>query len=111
MNETEIKEGTQPESTLARILNFKIGILPLGVYLFLLLTVFLVLNRGLMTKDILGGMALMSLYGYTCAEIGKRIPLLKYVGGTVIMATFLPSYLVYAHMIPTDAIATIKGFM
>jgi malate:Na+ symporter len=111
MNEAEVKEGTQPQSTLQRILNFKIGILPLGVYLFLLLTVFLVLNRGLMTKDILGGMALMSLYGYTCAEIGKRIPLLKYVGGTVIMATFLPSYLVYAHMIPTDAVNTIKGFM
>jgi malate:Na+ symporter len=105
----------EPDSTvnsaLRKFLSFKIGIIPLGVYLFLFAVIIALLNRQLMPKDIIGGLSLMALYGFTCSEIGKRLPIVKYIGGTVIMATFLPSYLVYAKLIPTQAIATITTFM
>lgn len=99
------------DSTLKKFLSFKIGIIPMSVYLFLLAVVFGLLHKQLMPKDIIGGLSLMALYGFTCAEFGKRIPLLKHLGGNVIMATFLPSYLVFANMIPKAAITSISTFM
>ena len=98
-------------STLKKFLSFKIGIIPMGVYLFLVAVICGLLNRGLMPKDIIGGLSLMALYGFTCSEIGKRIPILKHIGGTVIMATFLPSYLVFANLIPKAAVTSISTFM
>ncbi|MCI1823787.1 MAG: 2-hydroxycarboxylate transporter family protein [Megasphaera sp.] len=106
----------QPEllsktSFVSKFLNFKINIVPMKIYLFMLLCMFLTINRGIQPSGIIGGITLLALYGYVCAELGNRIPFLKYVGGTVIMATFLPSYLVYVHMIPQVAITSIGTFM
>jgi Na+/citrate or Na+/malate symporter len=95
----------------SKVLGFNVNMVPLGMYLFMLVCMFLTVNRGIMPNGIIGGITLMALYGYACAEFGSRIPLLKYVGGTVIMATFLPSYLVYIDMIPKVAVTSITTFM
>ena len=47
---------------------------------------------------------------YVCAEIGKNIPILRNVGGAAIIATFLPSYLVYAHLLPGSVIKSVTDF-
>lgn len=104
-------EGKVNSTIMKKISNFKVGIMPLGVYLALLIVVFALLARGIMPNDMLGASAIMVLYGFTCAEIGKRLPIIKNVGGTVIMATFLPSYMVYAKLIPKQAVDAVTTFM
>ncbi|MPQ45017.1 2-hydroxycarboxylate transporter family protein [Clostridium tarantellae] len=96
---------------LKKFFSFKIGIIPLGIYIPLLLVVIALLAEGKYPKDMLGAGAIMILYGFTCSEIGQRIPILKDIGGKVIFATFLPSYMVYAHLIPTQAVESVKFFM
>jgi malate:Na+ symporter len=110
MKEIENK-GDGNTSKIKKIFAFKIGIMPLGVYLLLLVVVFALINRHILPNDMLGAAAIMVLYGFTCSEIGKRLPIIKNVGGTVIMATFLPSYMVYAHLIPQQAVNTVTTFM
>jgi malate:Na+ symporter len=105
------KPDSKVNSTLKKVFNLKIGIMPLGIYLVLLVIVFALINRHILPKDMLGAAAIMVLYGFTCAEIGKRLPIIKNVGGTVIMATFLPSYLVYAKLMPAQAIDSVTTFM
>ena len=108
----ETQNGALERSTFqSKLFGIKINIVPLGIYLFMLVCMFLAVNRGLMPSGLIGGMTLLALYGYACAELGGRIPLLKYVGGTVIMATFLPSYLVYVDLIPKLAVTSIVTFM
>ena len=110
MKKTE-KKGIGNSDIVKKIFSFKVGIMPLGVYMALLIVVFALLARGILPNDMLGASAIMVLYGFTCAEIGKRLPIIKHVGGTVIMATFLPSYMVYAKLIPKQAVDAVTIFM
>ncbi len=93
------------------ILNFKIGIIPLSVYVPFLALMSLLMFRGKLPGDMLGSLAVMCLLGFLCAEIGHRIPILRHLGGAPIMATFLPSYLVAAQLLPDVAVKTITSFM
>jgi len=38
--------------------------------------------------------------GLPCAEIGKRLPLLRNIGAAAIFATFIPSALAYYKLLP-----------
>lgn len=102
---------TKTNPLLEKIFGFKIGILPFGIYLSLLVVVIALINSKMLPNDMLGAVAVMALYGFTCSELGKRIPVIKNVGGTVIMATFLPSYMVYAKIIPKQAVEAVTTFM
>lgn len=98
-------------SKIKKIFSFKVGVMPLGVFLLLLVVDALLLNRHILPQDMLGAASIMVLFGFACEEVGKRIPILKNVGGKVIMATFLPSYLVYKNIIPTQAVKSVTVFM
>lgn len=108
---TREKADRESGSNIKKIFSFKIGVMPLGVYLALLVVVFALLNRHILPKDMLGAAAVMVLYGFSCEEIGKRLPIIKHIGGKVIMATFLPSYMVYANLIPKQASDSVTTFM
>lgn len=111
MDTTNTAKDTNIMSSIKRFLSFKIAFMPLGVYLLVMIIVAGLLQKQIFPNDMIGSVAIMVLYGYGCAEIGQRIPILKDVGGKVIMATFLPSYLVYAHLIPKQASDTVIAFM
>lgn len=97
--------------TWKRILAFKVRIIPLSVYLpFAVLMAYLMYTNRV-PKDMLGAFAIMALFGFLCGELGNRIPVLKNLGGAPIMATFLPAYLVAAHLLPEVAVVTVKSFM
>lgn len=51
--------------------------MPLGVFLALLVVDSLLLDAGILPKDMLG---------FACEEVGKRISIFKNIGGKVIMA-------------------------
>ena len=61
-------------------------------------------------SDILMNIAVLSVGGFLCAEIGKRTPGLRNLGLAAILATFVPSYLVYAHLLPAPIIKSISAF-
>ncbi len=95
-----------------KILDYKIGIVPLPMYLILiaLIAAFIDLGKGKISSDILTSVAILAVGGFTCAEIGKRLPVIKHLGAAAIFATFLPSYLVYAHLLPAPVIDSTKDF-
>lgn len=107
----KIEKKGSTKDIIKKIFSFKIGIMPLGIYLALLVVVFALISKNILPSDMIGATAIMVLYGFTCAEIGKRLPIIKNVGGTVIMATFLPSYMVYAKLIPKQAVDAVTIFM
>lgn len=95
-----------------KILDLKIGIVPVPIYLILvaLIAAFISVGKGTIASDILTSIAVLAVGGFTCGEIGRRLPLIKHLGAGAIFATFLPSYLVYAHLLPEPVIRSTKEF-
>jgi malate:Na+ symporter len=92
------------------LMNYRIGIIPLPVYLVLLVLVVGFALTGKMSGEISMMMAALVLGGFTCAEIGKRIPLLGGIGGAALVTIFLPSFLVDAHFLPAQFIESVTTF-
>jgi CCS family citrate carrier protein len=89
-----------------QLMEIRIGIIPLPVYFLLLglLVAFVLIRKVTDEKtpeEISVVLAIMVVGGFTCAEIGKRLPIIRNVGGAAIFATFIPSCLVFYHLLPT----------
>ncbi|CAA2139027.1 MULTISPECIES: 2-hydroxycarboxylate transporter family protein [Methylobacterium] len=93
-----------------RIVDVKIGIIPLPVYLILVALLAVLTSEGEIKPDAPTMIAVLALGGFTCAEIGKRLPVLKNIGAGAIFATFIPSALVYYMLIPTPLVKAITDF-
>ena len=113
---TPVAETTTPASKTFwpqgwwRLMDIKIGIIPIPVYLILaaLLTI-LTLEREI-KADAPTMIAVLVLGGFTCAEIGKRLPILRNIGAGAIFATFIPSALAYYKLIPPQIEKSIIDF-
>ena len=81
-------------------MDTRIGIIPVPIYIIL----FALLAGFIYTGDIKGEVSMMIavlvIGGFTCAEIGKRIPVLRNIGAAAIFATFIPSALAYYKLLP-----------
>jgi Na+/citrate or Na+/malate symporter len=88
----------------------RIGVIPLPVYALLAVLVVAFVRLGKLPSDISLMIALLGLGGFTCAELGKRIPLLSSLGAAAIFATFVPSYLVYAKLLSGGLVDTVRTF-
>ena len=77
-----------------RLMNMKVGIIPLPMYsgIFICLSALLILEK--ISGDISIMIALLAVCGFTCAAIGERIPVLRQIGGPVIVSIFLPACLI-----------------
>ena len=75
----------------------RIGIIPLPVYVILVALVAGLVFTGEIKPDAPTMIVVLSIGGFTCAEIGKRLPILRNIGAGAIFATFIPSALVYYH--------------
>jgi malate:Na+ symporter len=93
-----------------RFVDFRIGIIPAPVFLLLAGLTAAFAATGKVPSDILMNIALLSLGGFACAELGKRIPGLSQIGAAAIFATFIPSWLVWAHLIPAPVQTSITEF-
>ena len=94
-----------------KIVQFRIGIVPLPVYvLFAGLVAFFILRDGTTASDLPTMIAVLALGGFGCAEIGRRLPIIRNLGAAAIFATFVPSYLVYAHLLPEGLLKPIAEF-
>lgn len=92
------------------VVDWKVGIIPAPVFLLLLATLAGLVAAHKTPPDILTNIAVLSLGGFACAEVGRRIPFLNQMGAGAILATFLPSYLVYAHLLPQAIVTSVTDF-
>ena len=99
-----------PESRLAGLWGPKVGIIPMPIAAVVVLIAAVFIARGKAPSDILMNIAVLAVGGFACAEVGKRLPLLSKIGAAAILATFVPSYLVYAHLIPKALETSITTF-
>jgi len=95
-----------------RMVDAKVGIVPAPIFVLVLLVVagFLAAGGKDFASDILMNIAVLAVGGFACAQIGKWIPGLNQIGAAAIIATFVPSYLVYAHLLPQPVIGSIIDF-
>jgi malate:Na+ symporter len=93
-----------------RIVDFKIGVVPLPVFVILVGLITALVSFGRVPADIMMSTAVLTAGGFACAEAGKRLPVLRHIGAAAIFATFIPSYLVYAHLLPMSLVTSITDF-
>src|SRR5580704_13262389 len=62
------------------------------------------------TIDILMAIVLLSMGGFTCEELGKRIPIIRNIGAAAIFATFIPSFLAFHYLLPDSILDSVKDF-
>jgi malate:Na+ symporter len=94
-----------------RLMELGIGVIPLPVYFVLLAVIaYLVLATGHLPSEINMAVAVLAVGGFTCAELGKRLPGIRQVGGAAIFATFIPSALVYYGLLPQAIVSSVADF-
>jgi CCS family citrate carrier protein len=93
-----------------RAMAWRIGVVPAPVAAAIVAIVAILIGEGALPADILVAVAVLSVGGFVCAEVGKRLPILSSIGAAAIIATFLPSYLVYAHLLPAPLTTSITTF-
>ncbi len=92
------------------IVDFKIGIIPLPIFVILLAVIGGFAATGTVPSDILMAIVLLSMGGFTCAELGKRIPIIRNIGAAAIFATFIPSFLAFHHLLPASILNSVTQF-
>src|SRR5277367_180789 len=92
------------------IVDFKIGIVPLPIFIVLIAVIAGFAATGTVPSDILMAIVLLSMGGFTCAELGKRIPIIRNIGAAAIFATFIPSFLAYHQLLPASILGSVKDF-
>ena len=91
-------------------IEIRVGIVPLPVYLLLLGLLVGFVAQGRLGGDICTAIAVLTMGGFTCAEIGKRLPLVRQIGAAAILATFVPSALVYYGWLPQPVVDVTTTF-
>jgi CCS family citrate carrier protein len=94
-----------------KLVDFRIGVVPLAVYVLLAgLVSFFIARDGKLASDLPTMIAVLALGGFGCAEIGKRLPIIRNLGAAAIFATFVPSYLAFAHLLPEAVLKPVAEF-
>lgn len=92
------------------LIDWSIGIVPIPVAIVIVAIIAVYVAKGTVPADLTTAIAVLALGGFACAEIGKRLPGLRRIGAAAILATFIPSFLVYVHAIPKPLEKAIKTF-
>ena len=93
-----------------RLIDYKIGIIPLPIFVIVALLIAVLVQEGEIKPDGPTMIAVLIMGGFTCAEIGKRIPILRNIGAGAIFATFIPSAMVYYKLVPPQMEKAIIDF-
>jgi len=93
-----------------KIMEKRIGIIPLPVYIILAGVIYYFCRTGKFPTEVSMMIAVMVFFGFTCSEVAKLIPGLKLIGAAAILATFIPSYLVYSHALPQEIVKSVTDF-
>ncbi|WP_153136903.1 2-hydroxycarboxylate transporter family protein [Paraburkholderia agricolaris] len=87
-----------------------IGLVPAPAFIAIFAALLIDAYTKSLPRDLTTVIAVLSVSGFLLAELGSRIPLLRMLGGPVLLAGFVPSYLVYHKLIPEPLLAPIAAF-
>ena len=93
-----------------RLLEWRIGIVPVPVFILLAVLAWYFVAIGNVATDLPTMIAVVAIFGFACAEMGQRIPGVRSVGGGAILATFLPSALVFYHLLSPVLVTAVTQF-
>ena len=93
-----------------RLLELRIGIVPVPVFCVLAALIGYFVATQKVATDLPTMIAVVAILGFACAEIGQRIPGVRSVGGGAIFATFLPSALVFYHLLSPALVTAVTQF-
>ncbi|MNJ20680.1 Citrate/malate transporter [compost metagenome] len=93
-----------------QLMDCRIGFVPLPVLVLLSIVLTFTATRSELSSQLSPMIALLGICSCVCFEIGNRIPVFRSIGGPVIMAMFLPSYLVFAKVLPETMVTPIVTF-
>ena len=99
-----------PVSRWWRLMDSRIGIVPLPIFVVVVVLLGTFVRLGKVPADLTTNILTLTVGGFACAEIGKHLPGLKKIGAAAILATFVPSYLVYVGLIPGPLKESITTF-
>ena len=91
-------------------MEFRIGIIPLPVYVVAGALIAGLVATGKLPNEISVAIVMFAFFGFTLAEIGKRLPILRNIGGAAICATFIPSALVFYKVLPEPIVKVTTDF-
>ncbi|PWC84725.1 malate permease [Azospirillum sp. TSH100] len=93
-----------------KLLDIRIGIIPIPVFVVLLAVFAGSVATGSLTHEINMMIAVLAVCGFTCGELGKRLPVFRHIGAAAIFATFIPSALAYYHVLPAQMLKSVVEF-
>jgi malate:Na+ symporter len=93
-----------------KIMDTRIGIIPVPIYVMLFALIVGFVYTGDIKGEISMMIAILVIGGFTCAEIGKRMPVLRNIGAAAIFATFIPSALAYYKLLPPQIEKSVVEF-
>ncbi len=91
-------------------MDTRIGIIPVPIYVMLFALIVGFVYTGDIKGEISMMIAVLVIGGFTCAEIGKRMPVLRNIGAAAIFATFIPSALAYYKLLPPQIEKSVVEF-
>jgi len=110
IDETHTVDGEAGPTRWWRIMDTGIGIVPVPVFIAVILLIAACIARGKVPADLTTNILILAVGGFACAEIGKHLPGLRKVGAAAILATFVPSLLVWLGAIPAPLKESITTF-
>ncbi|MFA5962707.1 MAG: 2-hydroxycarboxylate transporter family protein [Sphingomonas sp.] len=110
IDETDATDGEAGPRGWWRIMDTRVGIVPVPVFIAIVLLIGAYIARGQVPSDLTTNILILAAGGFACAEVGKHIPGLRKVGAAAILATFVPSLLVYLGVIPRSLKDSITTF-
>jgi len=107
-------ENVSQENSLSffsKVTTLKVGVVPLPLYIVIACIIFTASIYGKLPADMIGGFATIMIMGIFLGEAGKNIPILKNIGGPAILCLFVPSYMLYAHILNPTSVKAITAVM
>ncbi|MDF2928445.1 MAG: cimH [Anaerospora sp.] len=112
MNSVNTQEQSgQSQNIFTRMINLKIGVIPLPLYLVLASIVYGASIYNKLPADMIGGFAVIMIMGIFLGDVGQKVPVLKDIGGPAILAIFVPSIMVFYQVINPAAMKSITALM
>lgn len=96
---------------LSKVLGFKIGVIPLPIYILLAIIIFAAASLGQLPNDMIGGLAVIMIMGVLLSYLGFNLPLLKNIGGPAILSLMVPSFLVFWNVLNPPIVDSVHTLM
>ncbi|MDU2063602.1 MAG: 2-hydroxycarboxylate transporter family protein [Sporomusaceae bacterium] len=91
--------------------KYKVGPMPLPIYLVVVAIIFAGAHYGKLPADMIGGIAVMVVMGMLLGDIGLKVPILRDIGGPAILSVFVPSIMVFYKLLDPASLKAITAFM